>query len=147
MNYGQNDKTVILFNDPDVTAAETQSGYVDTQDFDYAIIEVLVGTADDPTSNFSTLTLSEGLVSNAFTAIATFTGDDTTNGFVIPVADSSNPQVVVRMNVRLDKRERYLKLEAAPTVAQAVLAVAHLSYKDETPTSVSDLGVGVTRTG
>lgn len=146
MIQGQNDKTVLFFCE-EITNAETVSGYVDTQDYDYAVIECLVGTSNATSNNFTTLKLSDGPDTTGFTALATFTGDDTTDGFTIPNADTSDPQVVVRMNVRLDVRRRYLKLEAAALTTQAIAAFAHLSRADETPTSASDMGVGAVATG
>ena len=147
MIYGQNDKTAVFFIDGALTNGETASGFVDTQDYDFAVIEVVSSTSNDTTNNFTTLTLSEGTATTGYTAIATFTGDDTTDGFAIPAADTANPQVVARLNVRLDKRERYLKLEAAVLTTQAVVAYAHLSHADETPTTVANLGIGVAQTG
>jgi hypothetical protein len=143
MIHGQNDREVILICDGDVTAAETATGLVDTLGYDQCVISVYATTADDPTSNFSKLTLSEGQDTSNWTAIADFTGDDTTDGFTIAVADSSNPQVIAQLSVDLKKRERYLLLTLTPTVAQGIAAVARLSLGDETPVGATALGVAV----
>lgn len=147
MIMSQNEKSAIFLHEAAVTNAETVSAALDTQDFDYATIDVCATTSNDVTNNFTTLTLSEGTVSTAFTAIAAFTGDDTTDGFTIPNADTSNPQVVARMNVRLDKRERWLRLQVAVLTTQDIWAHARLGYADETPTTAANMGVGVVVTG
>jgi hypothetical protein len=143
MIMAQNEKSTILISAVSATNGATVSGYIDTQDFDYATIDVCSTTSDSTANNFSVLTLSEGLVSNAFTAITAFS----TDGFTVANADTDNPQVVARLNVRLDKRERYLRLQCSPTTTQTIWANARLGYKDETPTSVAALGVGVAVTG
>jgi hypothetical protein len=143
MIHAQNEKEVILICDGEVTADETATGYVDTLGYDYCTISVCATTSNATTNNFSTLTLSEGQTTAAWTAIAAFTGDDTTNGFTIAAADTSIPQVVAKLNIDLTKRERYLYLEATPLTSQAICALARLGYADETPTSAANLGVGV----
>lgn len=147
MIMSQNEKSMILISAASTTNAATASGLIDTQDFDYATIDVCSTTSNDTTNSFTVLTLSEGTVSTAFTAIAAFTGDDTTDGFTIADADTANAQVVARLNVRLDKRERWLRLQCSPLTTQTIWSNARLGYADETPTSASDLGVGVIATG
>jgi hypothetical protein len=146
MIHAQSEKDMILICDGGVTNGETATGEIDTLGFDYCTISVCATTSNDTTNNFSTLTLSEGQTTSAYTAIANFTGDDTTDGFTIAAADTSNPQVVARLNVDLTKRERYLKLSATPLTTQAICALARLGYANETPTSVTNLGVAVAKT-
>lgn len=143
MIHAQNEKQMILICDGAVAANATATGYIDTLGYDYCSISVCATTSNGTTNNFSTLTLSEGQTTAAWTAIAAFTGDDTTDGFTIPDADTSNPQVVAMLNVDLRKRERYLYLAATPLTTQAICALARLGYADETPTSATNLGVGV----
>jgi hypothetical protein len=146
MIHAQNEKDMILICDGDVTNGETATGYIDTLGYDYCTISVCATTSNDTTNNFSTLTLSEGQTTAAWTAIAAFTGDDTTDGFTLAAADTSNPQVVARLNVDLTKRERYLYLAATPLTSQAICALARLGYANETPTSAANLGVAVVKT-
>ena len=142
MIRSQNEATAIMILDGEVTNGETASGYVDTLDYDYCTIDVLATISDNTTNNFTTLDLSEGLVSNAYTAIAAFTGTADA-GFTVPVADTSNPQVVSRFNVDCSKYERYLRMEVAVLTTQAIAVVARLGYTDETPTTVAALGQAV----
>jgi hypothetical protein len=143
MIHSQNARYQIFICDGDVTAGETATGYIDTLGYDYCNISVCATTSNDTTNDFTTLTLSEGQTTAAWTAIAAFTGDDTTDGFTIAAADTSNPQVVAVMNVDLTKRERYLYLAISPLTSQAICAMGQLLYADETPTTATNLGVGV----
>ena len=145
MIHGQNTRSAILISAISKTNGATASGFVDTQDYDFATIDVCTTTADDPTSSATAIVLSEGTATTGFTAIPAFTGDETVSGFAIAVADSDDPQVITRMNVRLDKRERYLKLLVNPRTTQTVWAHGTLSMADETPdrASLQNVGVGV----
>jgi len=147
MIYGQNNKAVILISPTSTTNGATTSATADTLGFDYAIIDVCATTSDATNNNFATLKLYDGTATNSFTAIAVLTGDDTTDGFTIPNADTSNPQVVARLSVDLRKYERYLKLECSPTTTQTIWAHMHLGYETETPTSTTNLGIGVLAVG
>lgn len=146
MIHAQNEKSTILISATVLTNGATTSATADTLGFDYATIDVCSTTANVTTSNFATCKLYDGTATNSFTAIAAFTGDDTTDGFTIGAADTSNPEVVARLNVDLTKYERYLQLEVSPTTSQTVWAHMRLGYKDETPTSAADLGVTVIKT-
>jgi hypothetical protein len=143
MIHGQNDREVILICDGEVTNDETSTGLVDTLGYDQCIISVYATTSNATTNNFTTLKLSEGQDTSNWTAIANFTGDDTTDGFTIPTADTSDPQVVAQLSVDLKKRERYLLMTITPLTSQALTVVARLSQGDETPVGATALGVGV----
>lgn len=147
MIRSQNEATAILISDEDVTDGETVSGYVDTLDYDYCTIDILAGTANDVTEVFTTLDLSEGLISNAYTAIAAFTGTGGAGFTINPLADTDNAQVIGRFNVDCSKYERYLQVQCSPQTTQAIFVVARLGYKDEVDTTTAALGAAVTVTG
>lgn len=147
MIHGQNTRSAILIAGVSTTNAATASGFVDTQDYDFAFIDVCATTSNVVSNNATVLTLSEGTVTTGFTAIAAFTGDDTTDGFTIADADTSDPQVIARMNVKLDKRERYLRLQVSPLTTQIIWAHCILSRADETPDTATLQNVGVVVTG
>jgi hypothetical protein len=143
MIHGQNDREVILICDGEVTNDETSTGLVDTLGYDQCIISVYATTANGTTSKFTTLKLSEGQDTSNWTAIANFTGDDTTDGFTIAAANSTVPQVVAQLSVDLKKRERYLLMTLTPVTNQAITVVARLTQGDETPVGATALGVAV----
>lgn len=146
MIHAQNERTVILLTPVSTTDGGTATQTADTLGYDYATIDVCSTTSDATENNFSKLILAHGAVTNSFTAIAAFTGDDTTDGFTIGAADTSNPEVVARLNVDLTKYERYLELTINPDTTQTVWAHMRLGYKDETPTSAANMGVTVIAT-
>ena len=131
-------KTAIIIADTGVTNGETASAYIDTKGFDYAVIDVIASTSDDTTNNFSTLTLSEGDTTSAWTAVST--GD---TDFDIPAADTSATSVVAQMRVPLEARARYLKLAITPLTTQSIHAIAHLYKGDALPVSATAAGADV----
>lgn len=144
----QNEKSELMFATA-LTNGQTGSGFVDTLDYDYCVIDVIATTSNDTTNNFTTLDVGEGLVSNAYTTIAVFEGDATaTGGFLVPAADTSDSVIVARFNIQCDKYERYLRVRAAVLTTQSVVAIAKLGYKDESPAhTAAGMGADVMVTG
>ena len=144
MIHAQNEREDIVILDGAVTDGATATGFVDTLGYDYCTISVCASTSDDTTNIFTTLKIAEGQTTSAYTTVGVFDGEDTTDGFTInPLADTSVPQVIAKMGIDLTKRERYLKLSVSPQTTQAICALARLGYADETPTSITNLGVAV----
>ena len=138
-------KQVLMIAQAAATAASTASGIVDTIGFDYASIDIILATMAATTNNPSVLRLmeSDDTVVTNFAAIAEFVGDNTTDGFVIADADTSNAQGY-RFDVNLVGRERYLRIEISPVVTtQIVSVIANLSRADELPVTAAKAGVVV----
>lgn len=147
MIRSQNEASAVLYmSDTQIAAASTVSGYVDTLDYDYCTIDICATTADVTSNIFTTLDLSEGLVSNAYTAIAAYTGTAAAGYTINPVADTSDAHVVARFNVDCSKYERYLRVQMSPQTTQSIVAIARLGYKDEADTTTAALGAGATVT-
>ena len=125
-------KTEVLVAPATVTLATNSStyGYLDTLGWDYATI-LAIGSKEATTSaSFKVCKLTEGTNSTAATAIVAFTGGTATSasvGFVIPVYKGTAEGTVVRMNIDLHKRERYIRIHLAPGTASNVAAIALLS--------------------
>ena len=128
-------KTVALISPISATAAATQSGTVDTQGYNHASILTILDTA---ATNPTGMVLGVGSVTNSFTDIPAFVGDDA-DGFVIPAIDTDNPQIV-RMEVNLTDLERYLELVITAGATQVNSAVCILSMGD-TPQTIAGMGV------
>ena len=134
----QNEKSVLMIHDLGVTNGETASGFVDTLDYDYCVIDVLT-TTSDATTKVTTLDLGEGVVSNAYTTIPAFLGG---TAFTIPESDTSDPIILARFNVDASKYEQFLRLRIAVTTTQGITAIAKLGYKDESdPSTAAGLGL------
>lgn len=129
----QNTATKIAIKPTSSAAGATNSGYVDTLGYDEAAVDVSLDTQAAVSSNPSVLKLSHSDITDAtgFADITGFVGD-ATDGFVIPNADTANPQIV-RLNVDLRARKRYLKVTVTPAGAtQLIAAVVTLGKADNT---------------
>ena len=134
-----NSRQAILICDAGVTNGETVTGYVDTIDYDYMTMDVVLGTSDTATNNPSTLRLTEGdttVVSNAAT-FGSFVGD---TGFTIPNCVTSGTWGV-KFNVDLRNRKRYIFLTVTPLTTQAVVGVANLFKGGEAPDGTTQANV------
>jgi len=119
-----------------IATGATTYGYLDTLGWDYALIAIHAN-AEHASAAFTVCALTEGTNSAAATAIPAFTGGTSTTtsvGYVIAAADNTSEGCVVRMNVDLRKRERYLKLSLTPgNAADSYSALAILSRGREVP--------------
>lgn len=117
----QNTCTKIAIKPTSAASASTTSGYVDCLGFSEAAVDVALDTQAATSSNPSVLKLSQSDVTDAsaFADIAGFVGD-ATDGFVIPPADTANPQIV-RLNVDMRARKRYLKVTISPAGATQLI--------------------------
>ena len=129
----QNTSTKVAIKPQSVTSGATASGYVDCLNYSEAAVDVVLDSQASTTSNPSVLKLAEcdTTVTTSFVDIAAFTGD-ATDGFVIPAAGTA--ATVVRLNVDLRARKRYLKVFVSPDGAtQQVAATVVLGKaKDST---------------
>ena len=132
----QNMKYLPLFNPISKTAAASASGTVDTRGWDYATILTILDTAG---TNPTGLVLGDGSATDSFTDVPAFIGDDTTTGFTIPAADTDDPQVV-KFEVDLSKRRRYLELAVTAGATQVMSAIALLHKGSRTPNIDAESG-------
>lgn len=120
----QNTATFVAIKPQSVTSGATASVYVDCLGYSEAAVDVLLDSQASTTSNPSVLKLSEADVTNSssFADITAFVGDGA-SGFVVPAAGSAAP-TVVRLNVDLRKRKRYLKVTVSPDGATQLIGAA-----------------------
>ena len=145
MIRGANDLAKFLLYPVSSATNATSTGTVDCVTYSQGRIEIDYGVAS---SDVTTLKLGECATSGGtYTDIATFTGGDTTDGFTIPSADTSNG-VMVRWNINLRKRKRYLKLTFQNTSAATVVSSkAYLSRAHQVQTTDANLGYDVVHEG
>lgn len=144
-------KSAIVLQAKSYTAAGTAlSAALDTAGFDYATIDIALGTADTTGHQPTVLKLSESDdTTTTVTDIVAFTGGTATSatvGYVIPAADTSNPQVV-KMNIDLKKRKRYLRLALTAATVQLIHAQMNLHKAEQVPVNASDAGGAVLAVG
>jgi hypothetical protein len=137
-------KAVLVIGQVSKTNGATASGSFDTLGYDHATIDVVIATADTTTDGVSVLKLSESDdTTTTVTDIAQFTGGTATSatvGFVLP-AGKTTGNTLVKMNVDLKKRKRYLTLTVSPRTTQINYALANLQRAEQHPVVAADAGV------
>lgn len=135
-------ETKIMVEAGQCTSAGTVVGTLDTYGADFAVIDVIAGSADAAVTQLTSLRMAEDDTQSAFTAhtdgdaVTSFVGATATStsaGFVLP-ALSSTKQNIYRFNVDLRGRKRYLGVDI--TIAkqtEGVGMVGHLFRNESAP--------------
>jgi hypothetical protein len=127
----QNTATKNVIKQTSTATNATASGLVDTLGFEEVAIDAFLDSAAATSSNPSVLKVEHCDTSNGTFADITGLVGDATNGFVIPNADTANPQIV-RMNIDMRARKRWLKVSITPAgAAQIVGATAVLGKAED----------------
>ena len=136
MNFLEATKTVV--GSTVTSAAGTATLTVDTLGYAYASVDVLVATSSTPANTsasiLNVLTLSQGDTNTAGSSVYTV---------AVPaasVAVTAQPSVV-RLDVDLRGKSRYLKVDATPASSLATTIVCRLGKGQEGPESASAKGV------
>lgn len=151
MIYAQNHAVAILKAGKTVATNATNVDYVDGQGWNYATVLLIGGIASSGTSNtFSALALQESddtATTNFANVTGAVGGTDATNGFTIPINNSSTTSYCVRFNVDLRKRKRYVALKSTPSIVASDMGpysvIAVLSRGEEAPNSTLESIIGV----
>jgi hypothetical protein len=107
----------------------TTTGVIDTLGYDYAIIDTI---GDTQTTGMTVCSLLEGTASaTVTTAIAAFTS---TTGYDLPATNGTTAPII-RFNVDLRKRKRYLKLTVTRGITGILAAHCVLGRGDQTPSA------------
>ncbi len=144
MNHLEGTKTVV----GSAASASNTSAVLrlDTLGYDYASFDVVyAATNEDGTNSAASqvLTLKQ---SDAAT-----TGYDAITGYPVvaaPTADASSVvATVVRLDVDMRGKKRYLEVSASPNTSSPVVVVARLGKGEEHPTAAAGKGVGAAFSG
>jgi hypothetical protein len=116
----QNTATKVAIKPQSVTSGATAAGNVDTLGYEEAAVDVALDSQGSTTSSPSVLKLmeSDDTETTNFANITGFVGD-ATDGFTIPPAGAA--PTIVRMNVDLRARKRYLRVVVSPDGATQLL--------------------------
>lgn len=135
MNFIENTKTVV--GTTVTSAAATATLTIDTLGYAYASVDVIVAVSATPANTsasiLNVLSLSGGETTTAGSSIYTV---------AVPSASAAvtaQPSVV-RMDIDLRGRGRYVKVDATPATALATTIVARLSKGEIGPDSASEMG-------
>jgi hypothetical protein len=124
MISSQNTCTKIVILPQSVGTTEV-TGTFDCLGYDQASVIFVLDSAE-ASSVITTASLGEGDASNSFTAITTFEGGDTTDGYTLPVPATTAGDLI-KYEVDCKKRKRYLQVGFASTTARLSSVIAILS--------------------
>lgn len=143
MIHAQTEKHVVILSPGAVVATTaTATGRVDCLGFNYLSVDVLVDSTTGGTSPPSVLKFTEGDTTTADTAITELTGGTNTGNFTIPSTTTAAPAGILRFNIDLRKRKRYIKFSVTPLISggQYISAIGHLS-RGIMPDTAAEAGV------
>ncbi len=136
MNYLEASKTVV--GSTVTSAAGTATLTIDRLGYDYVSIDVAVAVSTTPANTaasiLNVLTLSQGDTNTAGSSVYTV---------AVPAASVAvtNQPSVVRLDVDLRGKGRYVKVDATPATSLATTIVARLGKGEVGPESASAKGV------
>jgi hypothetical protein len=135
VNFIENTKTVV--GTTVTSAAATATLTIDTLGYAYASVDVIVAVSTTPANTaasiLNVLTLSGGETTTAGSSIYTVAAP------AASAAVTAQPSVV-RLDIDLRGRGRYVKVDATPATALATTIVARLSKGEVGPDSASEMG-------
>lgn len=135
MNFIENTKTVV--GTTVTSAAATATLTIDTLGYAYASVDVIVAVSTTPANTsasiLNVLTLSGGETTTAGSSIYTVAAP------AASAAVTAQPSVV-RFDIDLRGKGRYVKVDATPATALATTIVARLSKGEIGPDSASEMG-------
>jgi hypothetical protein len=135
VNFIENTKTVV--GTTVTSAAATATLTIDTLGYAYASVDVIVAVSTTPANTaasiLNALSLSGGETTTAGSSIYTVAAP------AASAAVTAQPSVV-RLDIDLRGKGRYVKVDATPATALATTIVARLSKGEVGPDSASEMG-------
>lgn len=147
MNRSEASKTVADLGTADTATNATSQTSIDTLGFSYAAVDVIfekVAAAGTNSAVAIACKLQHGDTTSSYSDIVAFTGGTATSatvGYTIPTPGNTADTNVVRFNVDLRGKRRYLNVFATPQVASVVAVNCRLSKGVNAPVSASEAGV------
>lgn len=126
----------------DIASSATHTHTLDTRGFSYASIDVAfepvaAGGTNNPVAHVLSLQASD-LENANFVAVPGFVaGTD----YTIPTPANTVGTTVVRLNVNLEAKGRYLRLSVTPRADSAVATAVRLGVAEAVPVNAADAGV------
>jgi len=149
VNHLEATKSVVGHTE-NLTAAQTHTLTIDTLGYAYVSVDVcqeaFANAGYTSQAAFTVLKLEESDNNSSYSNVTAFVGGGT-GGFTIPTPSSTSADVVVRMDVDVRGKKRYLKITATPYTTGTVYTVARLGKGTDGPVSASAKGVNTTVSG
>ena len=147
MNHLESTKTVASLGTSDTATNATFTHSIDTLGYDYASIDVVFeATASAAGAAATAIKLGQGDTSTAFDDITSFVGGGS-GGFTIPGTSLTSASNIVRFNLDMRGKKRFLRVSATPIAASVVCSVARLGKGDVGPVSAAEVGVSAVVSG
>jgi hypothetical protein len=146
MNRLENTKTVASLSD-DITTSATHSMEIDTLGFKVASIDVAfekVAAAGTNSAVALVLKLQHGDSTSSYSDLSGYVGG---TSFTIPTPANTSSDVVVRFDVDLRGKRRYLKVVATGNATGSVYSVARLGKPEDGPDTATEKGASVAIVG
>jgi hypothetical protein len=146
MNRLENTKTVASLSD-DITTSATHSMEIDTLGFKVASIDVAfekVAAAGTNSAVALVLKLQHGDSTSSYSDLSGYVGG---TSFTIPTPANTTSDVVVRFDVDLRGKKRYLKVVATGNATGSVYSVARLGKPEDGPDTATEKGASVAVVG
>ena len=127
----------------DLASSATHAHTIDTKGVSYASVDVSfepVPAAGTASAVANVLTLQHGDTTSSFAAVTGFVaGTD----YTLPTPANTNDTTVVRLNVNLEGKKRYLKVNVTPKSDTAVATNVRLGVAEAVPVDATGAGVNV----
>ena len=146
MNRLENTKTVASLSD-DITTSATHSMEIDTLGFKVASIDVAfekVAAAGTNSAVALVLKLQHGDSTSSYSDLTGYVGG---TSFTIPTPANTTADTVVRFDVDLRGKKRYLKVVATGNATGSVYSVARLGKPEDGPDTATEKGASVAIVG
>ena len=143
MIYAQNTAHLTVIN-PQSVGTTAVTGVIDTWSHDHVEILTMLDTAATSVT-ITTLKLSEGDTTSAYTDITEFTGGTATGNFTLPTGPGTaagTGQIIV-FDVDKRKRKRYLRVSLANSAGRLSCVTANLSRSRQVPNTDDERGAEV----
>lgn len=147
MNHLENSKSVTQIGTADTATNATAQHSVDTLGFEIASVDVIfepVAAAGTNSAVAIALKLQEGDTTASYSDVSGFVGG---TDFTIPTPGNTSDSNVVRFDVSLRGRKRYLNVYATPNAASVIASNVRLGKGEDGPSSASEKGVKAAVTG
>jgi len=141
MIHGSNEKPVSVILAAATATNATATGRIDTLGFEFCSISVVLDSVAAVSNKPAVLKVAESDDTNSsnFTDITALVGGGT-GGFTIPSMSSTSASII-KFDINLLGRKRYLRVSETPLVAShATAVVAQLSRANALPISTTTLG-------
>lgn len=146
MNRLENTKTLAQLSD-DIATSATHNQEIDTLGFKYASIDVCfekVAAAGTNSAVALVCKLQHGDTTSSYSDVSGYVGG---TSFTIPTPANTSADTVVRFDVDLRGKKRYLKVVATGNATGSVYSVARLGKPEDGPDTAAEKGASVAVAG